>query len=256
MDRICQHIAKNLRWSSSLVLFKEPTLFPGQLKKQRRCSEEKVMRMHHVLIRLRRGAWTLVTMKVWLLGKQINYVATWQWPARDKCGPNQCKSPFQLEQWVSPWVCERLMLNSLSGGLCLGCCRQLPFLCPGNGWARVWMFHGSLGCRCAFTTISSSRSLSGHRSQVGTEFIHSNTLLYLCFVFSLIHLLTHFCLNLNISHTLKSKYLKPVCYIIISNMNVVDMLATCVRPALNYHAIRQKLDWLALIWDSGMPAAE
>ena len=64
---------------------------------------------------------------------------------------------------------QHLVLNSLSGSLCLACYRQPPSSCPGDGWALVWMFHCSLGGHPTFPALSPSLCLC----QVGTEFTQS-----------------------------------------------------------------------------------
>lgn len=100
--------------------------------------------------------------------------------SRGQMWPPLAQAPIPIRP-VGPalvCVCEHLMLNSLSGRLCLACYRQPPLLCPGDGWTLVWMFHGSLGCRCTFQTRSSSLPFSAHLSLSLTLEINSHIPLY------------------------------------------------------------------------------
>lgn len=139
-----------------------------------------VIKMYCVLIRPCRGAWTLVTTKVWLLGKQINYVTTWQWSAERNVALLAGAPPIPIRPVGSALVCVCVCMSithvqgwpgshvEFSVRLALfGMLQAASFL-----MSRRWM---STGVNVPWLLwvpfhLSNSLSLSFYLYQAGTEF--------------------------------------------------------------------------------------
>lgn len=119
-------------------------------------------------------------------------------------------SQASIPMWpVGSALLSVCVLKSLSGWLCLACYKQLPLLCPRDGWTLAWMLIGSLGFNSTFPTLFLSL-LPFHLSQVGTEFtpsfvcLSSLFLIFFPFVQSRIFLMH-----------LPSEYLTSMCFIVL-----------------------------------------
>lgn len=146
-------------------------------------------------------------------------------------------SQASIPMWpVGSTLLSVCVLKSLSGWLCLACYKQLPLLCPRDGWTLAWMLIGSLGFHSTFPTLSSSLS--------GRNWIHS----FLCVSIQSVFNFFSFCSVQNFSYA--SAIWIPdisVFYCITWKCGTtfywdIHLLTTCVW--IRMLMVRKLIDWL------------